>query len=160
MMRKTLILALICAPALSLAQAPKDDLVDAAIVDACFTEARRGGIDPECIGFAADICQSRPGQANTVGISFCIMAEVAEWDRILNREYTATRDAFAGFTDGPVLTDTLLTAQRAWIALRDADCSVAYDRWGGGSMRNIASAHCQLDHTARRALDLKNMRDN
>ena len=40
----------------------------------------------------------------------------------------------------PGLADTLLAAQRAWIAFRDAECTLAYDRYGSGSMRVIAAA--------------------
>lgn len=155
-MRLLLIFGLIWAPALAGAQEPQ---AEAGIVDACFAAAPRGRIDPDCIGIAANLCQSQPGRSDTVSIGGCLMSEMAEWDRILNREYTATRDAYAARTDAPGLVDSLKVAQRAWIALRDADCSVAYDRYGGGSMRSIASAECEMTHTARRALDLKNMRE-
>lgn len=138
--------------------AAQEPTVDPATVEACFQSAAYGQVDPDCIGAASAACQSSaPGGETTVGISGCTMAETAEWDAILNREYRDTRARFADI-DG--IGDQLLVAQRGWIAMRDADCTIAYDRWGGGSMRSIASTHCQMNHTARRALELKHMRDN
>lgn len=133
------------------AQAP----LDPSIVDACLAATPRGGVDPDCIGQAARACQEIPGYASTVGASACLMAEHDAWDRILNDQY---REA-AALLGGPLqVGDQLRTAQRAWIAFRDADCTLAYDRYGGGSMRVIASADCQMRHTARRALELRDMR--
>ncbi|MDP5305720.1 lysozyme inhibitor LprI family protein [Paracoccus spongiarum] len=132
----------------------QDRAVDEAIVAACFDTAPRGGITTDCIGLAARLCEDAD-RPTTVGTMSCTMAETAAWDAILNREYKATRDQFA---DMPGLSDTLLTAQRAWIALRDADCKFAYDRYDGGSMRSVAAGFCQMEHTARRALELKKMR--
>lgn len=149
--------ALALAVGLSLATgtaSAQDSPVDPAIVAACFDSTRSDNITPDCIGLAARLCEDAD-RPTTVGTMSCAMAETAEWDAILNREYKATRDLFA---DTPGLGDTLLAAQRAWIALRDADCKFAYDRYEGGSMRVIASSDCQLQHTARRALELKNMR--
>ena len=136
--------------------AAQDAQVDAGAVAACFAGTDPGDVDPGCIGAAAEACQqTHPQGQTTLGISGCLMAEAGAWDNLLNREYRLTRD---GFTDQPGLPDTLLAAQRAWIALRDADCALAYDRYGGGSMRVIAAAHCRLRHTARRALELRDMR--
>ncbi|MBU3030708.1 lysozyme inhibitor LprI family protein [Paracoccus marinaquae] len=146
---------------LSLAVAPfavqaQDFTVDEAAVEACFEAADPGETAPGCLGQAAQSCQSTTQQGETtLGIGQCIMAETAAWDVLLNREYGMTRDSFA---ETPGLKDTLLKAQRAWIAFRDADCAVAYERWGGGSMRSIAAANCRMEFTARRALELKFMR--
>ncbi len=135
----------------------QDVSFDGSIVEACFARTRSGMTDPDCIGIASAACQvATPGGDTTLGISQCAMAETAAWDAILNREYRAARSDFA---DIPGIGDLLLAAQRGWIALRDADCRIAYDRWGGGSMRNIASANCQMEHTAQRALELKHMRE-
>ena len=153
MRRQIILLAILC---LSGPAAAQDVDVDSAVVHACFDSVPRGRIDADCIGIAARACQ-QGGNDTTIGIGFCLKSEFKEWDAILNREYAATRDNFAHL---PKVQETLKTAQRAWIELRDADCTVAYDRYDGGSMRTVASGFCMLDHTARRALDLRNMRDN
>lgn len=152
-MRHVLTLLIALSPMPALAQSVN---VDRGVVEACFQLAARGDTDPDCIGVAARACHSVPGMDNTMGIGDCLMAEQAHWDEILNREYQETRKHLTGNN----LPDTRLRdAQRAWITLRDADCDVAGERYGDGSMRLIAYANCQLDHTARRALDLKNMRE-
>ncbi|WP_299839745.1 lysozyme inhibitor LprI family protein [uncultured Paracoccus sp.] len=131
--------------------------VDSATVEACFDSTAGGETQPDCIGAAQTACiAATPGGANTLNIWQCTQAETQVWDRLLNREYKATR---AHFADIEGIGDQLLAAQRGWIALRDADCTIAYDRYGGGSMRNIAATHCKLTYTARRALELKHMRE-
>nr|WP_281390453.1 lysozyme inhibitor LprI family protein [Paracoccus amoyensis] len=127
------------------------------IVDVCVLQTAKGETDPDCIGVAAGACQTATQSGSTTpGISACLMSENAVWDRLLNQEYQANRKAFA---DTPGMTEKLQAAQRAWVAMRDADCEIAYDRYGGGSMRTIASAACQMNHTARRALQLRDMRE-
>ncbi|MBU2958737.1 lysozyme inhibitor LprI family protein [Paracoccus sp. 1_MG-2023] len=145
-----LILALTAPPAF--AQTPADMAPE---VRACHDAAGFGDVAPDCIGNAADACQAAHSQPDTtLAISECLMAETEAWDTLLNREYRALRDA------RPDQADLLLDAQRAWIALRDADCTMAYDRYGGGSMRTVAAADCQLRHTAIRTLQLRNMQPN
>ncbi|WP_282602821.1 lysozyme inhibitor LprI family protein [Paracoccus sp. PARArs4] len=145
-----LILALMPLPALS-----QTVPVDAASVASCRDGAAHGDVAPDCIGLAAQACQRAHSQPDTtLAISQCLMAEAAAWDDLLNDEYNALRDA------RPAQADTLLDAQRAWIALRDADCTMAYDIHNGGSMRAIAAADCQLRHTAIRTLQLRDMQPN
>ena len=153
MMRHAVMLLTALSPMPALSQSVA---VERAVVDACFQLAPRGDTHPDCIGVAARACHSVPGMDTTMGIGDCLMAEQAEWDEILNREYQETRKHLL---DSEVPDTRLRDAQRAWITLRDADCDVAGERYGGGSLRIIAYANCQLDHTARRALDLKNMRE-
>lgn len=148
MMRKLWIAALLMLPTASLGD---ETLIDGATVEACFARDDAQA----CIGDAANQCQdTQPQGQTTLGISECLMAEHAAWDRILNREYGQLRDNYA---DDAGLVAQLRDAQRAWITFRDADCRLAYDRYGGGSMRVIAAAGCRLQHTARRALDLRDM---
>lgn len=145
-----LILALMPLPALS-----QTVPLDAAAVASCRDGAVHGDVAPDCIGLAAQSCQQAHSQPDTtLAISQCMMAEAAAWDDLLNDEYTALRDA------RPAQADMLLDAQRAWIALRDADCTMAYDIHNGGSMRVIAAADCQLRHTAIRTLQLRDMQPN
>lgn len=152
-MRHLLIMFLLASASFAAAE---EFTIDESVVTACFARLADGQAI-NCIGDAANTCQQTTKQGQTtLGISQCLMAENAAWDVLLNREYKAVRDSFAS---QPELQQALLTAQRAWIALRDADCTLAYDRWGNGSMRQIGGASCQMNHTARRALDLKQMRE-
>lgn len=152
-MRLVLALALCAAPAL--AQAPASLAVDASIVEACVADTPPGELTPACIGAAAKQCQQLPGGDTTIGIVECVMGEHDAWDAALNREYRETRAAHAG---DDTAAASLLAAQRAWIAWRDAECAFQYDRYGGGSMRSIAAANCKMSMTAMRTLELKALR--
>lgn len=150
-MRAALVVTLIAAPAL--AQDPALT-VDPSVVEACVAETPAGDLTPDCIGAAARQCQQAPGGDTTIGIAQCVMGEHAAWDAALNREYQAAR---AQYADDRTAADSLRDAQRAWIAWRDAECAFQYDRYGGGSMRMIASANCQMSMTAMRALELRGL---
>ena len=112
----------------------------------------RGDLTPACIGAAAKQCQQAPGGDTTLGIAQCVMGEHDAWDAALNREYKAAR---AIYKDDQTAADSLRDAQRAWLAWRDAECAFQYNSYGGGSMRTIASANCQMSMTAMRTLELK-----
>ncbi len=141
--------------------APAQDLgVDAGAVEACFAGAPPWTGVPDCLGEAANRCQGLPGGATTIGIADCLGAETAAWDAILNREYKATRAHVDRVDPGqPPVSEALLTAQRAWIAYRDAECRLAFERNRGGTIRSVAAADCVLRMTARRALELRDMRE-
>lgn len=126
------------------------------VVEACFADTPRGEVDPGCIGAAANRCQEAPGGDSMMGIGQCLLAETDAWDRILNGEWKQVRSVFK---DDATASDSLLGAQRAWIAWRDAECAFQYDRYGGGSMRSIAGTGCRMVLTARRAFELRDMRE-
>ncbi len=138
------------------------------ILDACFIAAGNGEALEACRGKMSDACmEHEDGGYSTLGMSSCISAETLVWDRYLNAEYGKTmRWAKAADADDAVhfpefarRTDTLRAAQRAWIAYRDAECGLAYALWGAGSMRTIVASGCMLDMTARRTIDLHDMRE-
>jgi uncharacterized protein YecT (DUF1311 family) len=136
----------------------QDFPVDAGQVEACFDSQAFDAPEAACIGEAAAICSDTTDQGQTtLGLSQCMMSEAAAWDALLNREYKALR---AKYETEPELRQQLQTAQRAWIAFRDADCGFAYAVWGNGSMRQIGGADCRLRHTARRTLELKKVQAN
>ncbi|SEW10209.1 Uncharacterized conserved protein YecT, DUF1311 family [Aliiroseovarius sediminilitoris] len=136
--------------------AAQDVVFDSATVDACLASTPSGAVDPSCIGVASNACQTAtPGGETTIGIADCIQAETQAWDVLLNREYKATRKAHAG---DQVVLDQLLAAQRAWIAFRDAECALAHALWRDGSIRVIVAANCMMVQTARRTIELRDMR--
>ena len=152
-MRVLLAWALLAAPVL--AQDAETLAIDASIVEACVADTPAGELTPACIGAAAKECQQAPGGDTTIGIVQCVMAEHAAWDEALNREYRETR---ATYGEDEIAAASLLAAQRAWIAWRDAECAFQYDRYGGGSMRSVAAANCKMSMTAMRTLELKALR--
>ena len=50
-------------------------------------------------------------------------------------------------------------AQRLWIEARDADCRVPYYFYDGGTIVKILGAECERNHTADRAILIKNWRE-
>jgi uncharacterized protein YecT (DUF1311 family) len=114
-----------------------------------------------CIGSGSATCMETEADGyTTFGMAACTQAETQAWDDLLNSEYVALRDRAramdAGETnpDYAVRADALLTAQRAWIAFRDAECALAYSEFGGGSMRRLSASGCHLQMTAERTIDL------
>ncbi|MBN8293878.1 DUF1311 domain-containing protein [Rhodobacter sp. NTK016B] len=142
------------------AEAPYDSYmgrVSDCVVSAASLEDARA-----CIGIGTQACmEGAPDGQTTVGMMQCAQAEAAAWDVLLNAEYQRARDvARQGDTaetqpEFQRAAETLLEAQRAWIAYRDANCAMEYAQWGSGSMRMTAGSSCLLDMTAERTLDLR-----
>lgn len=116
-----------------------------------------------CIGLFSGACmESEQGGWSNLGMTFCTLSEHQAWDGLLNRDYqTAMSTARVldteeaeYFPEYANRATSLRDAQRAWITFRDAECGLAYARWGSGSMRMTANASCLLDMTAQRALQL------
>lgn len=137
--------------------------VDAGIVQACYENTPAWDVTPDCVGYAANICQELPGGSTTQGISACLSAETAVWDDILNDAYQAkqadfnARDAMGAAATPAELIMALRDAQRAWISFRDSDCELRYVIFQGGSIRSIVGSGCRLSKTAQRALELRDM---
>ncbi|MEL6640669.1 MAG: lysozyme inhibitor LprI family protein [Pseudomonadota bacterium] len=137
--------------------------VDAEIVRACHDSAPFGETNPDCLGQAANVCQEQDGGGTTVGTVECVASEHSAWDALLNEEYQDLRAVFSARTGGgndltgEELNASLLNAQRAWIAFRDAECGLQYDRYRGGTIRGIVGANCKMVMTASRALTLRDM---
>jgi uncharacterized protein YecT (DUF1311 family) len=139
-------------PAVLPAQALK---VDENIIMGCFLATQTGAAarSEQCAGEAANQCQSLPGGSTTIGITECIGAETAVWDRFLNTQYQVAREHLFA-VGGEDLQISLRDAQRAWIAFRDAECALQYDRYAGGTIRSVVYASCMMTMTATRAVAL------
>ena len=125
-------------------------------VRAFFAAAPTDAVYPDCLGQAANKSQDQPGGSTTIGIAACVGLETDVWNAILNEEYGRRRQLFSN-SGGGDLTRSLRDAQRAWIAFRDADCALQYERWADDSFWSIAYANCLLKMTASRAVVLREM---
>jgi len=142
----------------ALAQQPAHTAADAKLIEACLSEVERtdgndGTSDTarDCVGLVAEACQAAaPENQTTIGMTGCMLRETDFWDADLNASYAHLEDRLE-----PKAFDALRTAQRNWIAFRDADCTFQYTHWQGGTIRAIYGASCRLDHTAARALGLR-----
>jgi uncharacterized protein YecT (DUF1311 family) len=113
-----------------------------------------------CAGKASQLCLDRSQTGGTtLDIVECSLVEAGLWEEILTRELAAAL-GHASVIDSedpsPAgnATEIVRQSQAAWLAFRDAECTMAYAGWGGGSMRNIAAATCRRDLTASRAFAL------
>lgn len=135
-------------------------------LEACYSDAEGAEVREACVGVMAEACMAADGgNYSTVAMMECISAETAVWDRFLNAEYRQTLASFEAMDaaeTGPAnarRVEALRTAQRAWIAFRDAECGLAYAVWGAGSMRMLDGAGCFKRMTAERTLELRAMRE-
>jgi uncharacterized protein YecT (DUF1311 family) len=84
----------------------------------------------------------------------CAEKDYETADTELNAVYTQTVAAAAAGTnwaDGPTLKATLETAEKGWIAFRDADCDFAGNAQAeGGTMEPMLETQCGTDRTHER----------
>jgi uncharacterized protein YecT (DUF1311 family) len=110
--------------------------VDAALIEQRYTPALQQCLD------------RREGQS-THGTIACVGAEMKIQDAALNAAY---RDALTRLN--PRQQGKLRTAQRAWLAFRDADCAAHHDEdWG--SLSTISANFCVLRRTVERTIELE-----
>lgn len=82
----------------------------------------------------------------------CAGTAFREADAKLNSAYAALR---ARLKDDPDAGKLLVVAQRAWIAFRDAECSLQASRATGGSLYPTIHAYCLRDLTVTRTKELQ-----
>ena len=153
------IISIIIAPA-AIAQNMTYQPQDAALLANCIEEVENqfensdGTASPrnlsDCIGAAFNSCQNEsPQSTTTIGMMECSSRETSWWDKMLNENYSILKDKLEreDFVE-------LRKAQRAWITYRDEKCNFEYFYWREGTIRSIFYSSCQLDMTARRALEL------
>ena len=106
------------------------------------------------IAFAQD--EESKCDGTTYDMSVCLSKIHKNVDSELNSVY---RQALKAFSDNyrPQDVENLRTAQRRWIAYRDADCRAEYGLWGGGSGGPNANLICLIKRTRQRLADLRGM---
>ena len=97
--------------------------------------------------FAA--CLATPEGITDPGMRECLGAEWARQDQVLNAAY---RKASGRLNERQ--KKALQSAQRAWIAFRDASCDALYDdEWG--TLSRAEAISCQVDRTIERTIELE-----
>lgn len=123
-------------------------------IDACIGAVGAPGPHPEqCMGLHAEACMEATDGQTTYGMVTCLSEETAAWDDVLNREYKALSAAL-----DEEQREALRDVQRIWIDFRDADCAFPHI-FVRGSLARPWGADCVLQHTARRAVELRGLRD-
>ena len=97
-----------------------------------------------------------------IEMNICAARDHEEADAVLNAQWEMTSatmkqwDAEHGFDDGrPGYFDTLLSAQRAWIAFRDAHCASEGYLFRGGSGEPMMISGCKAGLTRERTEQLR-----
>ena len=98
---------------------------------------------------AYDQCLASPDGASTLGMIVCTQKELDFQDARLNSVYRKTMASLNARQ-----TAKLQTAQRAWIAFRDAECA-SYQDEDWGTISRVISAGCVLHMTVQRTMDLE-----
>lgn len=93
--------------------------------------------------YAKEPCER---EDSTVALNECSKFKFDEADKALNIEYQQVLKNLqtlgrAG-DDVSKIKASLVKAQRAWVAFRDADCVAVYENYSGGSIRNVAYFGC------------------
>jgi len=94
-------------------------------------------------------CLDAPVGGTTLGMKECAAAELKIQDARLNAAY---HKAMAELTARQKAK--LVTAQRAWIAFRDAECA-SYEDQDWGTLSQVNAAQCVVTMTVKRTIDLE-----
>ncbi len=94
---------------------------------------------------ALQTCLDSAAGSSTMGQIQCIGVELKVQDKRLNQAYAQVMADL-----NPRQQARLRSAQRAWIAFRDADCVALYDEdWG--TLSRVNANYCVMQRTAERA---------
>jgi len=128
---------------------------DSGTIAACLKAERGAGRGGQaCVGRISKPCMKEPGGETTAGMKMCTGRELKTWDALLNAEYRRLLGGLEAKSQ-----EKIRAAQRAWIAMRDGDCALPYDTFAGGTLAGVVAGSCLLDHTATRALQLRDLRE-
>jgi uncharacterized protein YecT (DUF1311 family) len=118
-------------------------------IEACIAKQ---GDAAKCVGLIQGPCDDAISAGGEAAHATCADNETAAWD-VLLAETWALLPAYVGDRRWPLLE----TAQREWLAYRDAKCAflgTANASWG-----LLLAALCRLDETARRTRELRGILD-
>ena len=101
----------------------------------------------------ADDCANASNQST---LNECAARQYKQADARLNTLYQQIN---GHLKDNPQGKKSLLTAQRAWLAFRDAECTFAASGVEGGSIYPLIHNQCLADLTQKRAETLKGYLD-
>lgn len=97
-------------------------------------------------------------------MNYCASLDFHTADAALNAQWTLTADSmkrmdveYSADDDRPGYFETLLAAQRAWLAYRDAQCQSEGYTFRGGSMEPFMVATCRTRLTKQRTEELREL---
>jgi len=101
-----------------------------------------------CIGVVSTPCLAVPSNVSTMAMADCLRRETAIWDERLNAAYKS----WTSKCDSPDICEARRKLERAWLADRDARCTLPHVEAQGGTIAIIEGSDCMLDATARQAI--------
>lgn len=128
--------------------APTGDKIDA---KAWMTAKANNPSKPDaatCIGVVSTPCLAVPSNVSTMAMADCLRRETAIWDERLNAAYKS----WTSKCDSPDICEARRKLERAWLAYRDARCTLPHVEAQGGTIAIIEDADCLLDATAHQAI--------
>lgn len=118
-----------------------------------------------CIGEAASTCMEQEMGFTTLGMGFCLDAELSYWDGVLNDSFQTLRTMLRA-SDSTLpeylakQADGLRDMQRAWITYRDTRCSFEASLMQGGTAGSTVYLGCAMQLTGEQALFLQMHSEN
>jgi uncharacterized protein YecT (DUF1311 family) len=91
---------------------------------------------------------------STVELNQCALQDQQKVERQLNAVYQETLKVFASAGEASTKAK-LIDAQRLWVKFREADCEAEYDKWQGGSIRNVMYSGCMQERAKQRIKELQ-----
>lgn len=85
----------------------------------------------------------------TVDMNQCAASEQKQMEATLNLTYQRVLKA-----QPPRVRTKLVAAQRMWIKFREADCDAVFEKYAGGTMRNVAVLGCMQRRAGQRIKEL------
>jgi uncharacterized protein YecT (DUF1311 family) len=128
--------------------APTGDKIDAKAWMAAKTAKPDKPDAMSCIGVVSTPCLAVPSNVSTMAMADCLRRETAIWDERLNAAYKT----WTSKCDSPDICEARRKLGRAWLAFRDARCTLPHVEAQGGTIAIIEDADCMLDATARQAI--------
>jgi uncharacterized protein YecT (DUF1311 family) len=101
-----------------------------------------------CIGVVSTPCLAVPNNVSTAAMADCLRRETAIWDERLNTAYKS----WTSKCDSPDICEARRKLERAWLAYRDARCTLPHVEAQGGTIAVIEDSDCMLDATAHQAI--------
>ena len=97
-----------------------------------------------------------------MGMQQCTDSAYQAADKVLNHTYqTLSKDWVAGTdADAQERKKRLVNAQRAWVAFRDAECSLQGTAMLGGSGEGLVVLNCLYSQTTQRVKQLEDLQVN
>lgn len=108
------------------------------------------------IDAASDKCVK--ADDSNAGMKQCAWGAYQDADKLLNRTYQRLSKDWIGADEGAAeRKKRLVAAQRAWVAFRDAECSLQATQMLGGTGEGLVEGGCLYKMTADRARQLEEL---